>query len=52
LYSDDSEHFRLWRSPSRLPLLGIGQISAAQVALIGSAGLKIQSLAQLKEQLQ
>lgn len=52
LYSDDGEHFRLWRSPSRLPLLGIGQISAAQVALIGSAGLKIQSLAQLKEQLQ
>jgi photosystem II stability/assembly factor-like uncharacterized protein len=52
LYSDDGEHFRLWRSPSRLPLLGIGQISAAEVALIGSAGLKIQSLAQLKEQLQ
>ncbi|MGF0238019.1 WD40/YVTN/BNR-like repeat-containing protein [Rhodococcus sp. IEGM1300] len=52
LYSEDARHFRIWRSPSRLPLLGVGQISAAQVALIGSAGLKVQSLAELKEHLQ
>ena len=52
LFSADGEHFKAWRSSSRLPLLGVGQMSATQVALIGSAGLKVQSLAELKEHLQ
>ncbi|MEB0039297.1 MULTISPECIES: YCF48-related protein [unclassified Pseudomonas] len=52
LYSDDGEHFKVWRSKSKLPWLGIGQVSSTQVVLIGSAGLQNQSLIELKEHLQ
>ena len=52
LYSEDGEHFKAWRSRSKFPWLGVGQVSSTQVALIGSSGLQILPLIELKEHLQ
>ena len=52
LFSDDGEHFKPWRSRSKSSWLGVGQVSSTQVALIGSSGLQILPLIELKEHLQ
>jgi photosystem II stability/assembly factor-like uncharacterized protein len=52
LYSSDGEHFKLWHGKDINPLLGVAQVDADQLALIGSSGLQLVSLASIKEQLQ
>ena len=52
LYSSDGEHFKLWHGADISSLLGVAQVDAEQLALIGSSGLQLVSLATIKEQLQ
>lgn len=52
LYSSDGEHFKLWQGPDINSLLGVVQVDAEELALIGSSGLQFVSLASIKEQLQ
>jgi photosystem II stability/assembly factor-like uncharacterized protein len=52
LYSSDGEHFKLWHGADISSLLGVALIDAEQLALIGSSGLHLVSLATIKEQLQ
>lgn len=52
LLSNDGQHFKPWQAPHKAPLLGISVFNSNHVALIGSAGLQILPLAEIKEQLQ
>lgn len=52
LYSGDGEHFRLWHGSNINPLLGVAQVDGEQLAVVGSNGLQVVSLAAIKEQLQ
>lgn len=52
LYSSDGEHFKLWHGADINSLLGVAQVDAEHLALIGSSGLQFVALATIKEQLQ
>ncbi|MCY1281623.1 Ycf48-like protein [compost metagenome] len=52
MISSDGQHFRTWQAPHQAPLLGVSAIDSKQLALIGSAGLQVLPLAEIKEQLQ
>ncbi|MDF5910530.1 YCF48-related protein [Pseudomonas aeruginosa] len=52
LYSTDGQQFKVWQAAAKAPWLGVAQVSAEQLALIGSAGLITMPLAELTEQLQ
>jgi photosystem II stability/assembly factor-like uncharacterized protein len=51
-YSNDLEHFSTWHGSAKSPLLGAAQLAEGQLALIGSNGLRVLPLADIKEQLQ
>ncbi|MCY1364288.1 hypothetical protein D9M69_510850 [compost metagenome] len=52
MMSTDGQHFQPWQAPDKAALLGVAPVESGKLALIGSSGLQVLPLAEIKEQLQ
>lgn len=52
LYSEDGQHFKVWQGMAKAPWLAAVALPDEQIALVGTTGLRVMPLAELKEQLQ